>query len=814
MTGVEKLHVDPVCGMTVNEETAAGRWSYNGKDYYFCNIACLKRFQNDPDRFLVAHTREPIRDSALPDLVIQNLPPGRTEIAAIPIAGMSCAGCALTIERALLGLPGVRSATVNFASERAVVEFDPQITGRAEIDRSIVAAGYGVRASIGDESRYAQDVKRARERMIWAWALTVPAMLLMVLHLIGAVHMPERVMVVIELVLGAAVLSIPGRDAIRKAIGSVRQGSASMDVLIVIGTAAALGSGIAVLAGMGVENFGRVAGMLMAVFLTGRYLETSAKGRVSEAVARLIALGARTARVVVDGEEKEVPVSRLQPGDLIVVLPGEKIPADGRIVEGQTSVDESMVTGESLPVEKRPGDEVVGATVNLTGLLKVQVMRTGKDTFLAQVIRLVEQAQSRKIPIQAFVDRVTAWFVPAVLLLALATGIGWFLLQPVFRPMLLWAYQFLPWVNPELAPVSQALYAGLAVLVVACPCALGLATPTALMVGLGIGAGRGILFRSGEAIQTLQSVKAVILDKTGTITQGRPEVTNVILAPDVRREQLLMAGGAVGQGSKHPIAVAVVVAARAAGIELPPVSETVELPGLGIRGVLNGVEVVMGRPELLSQSGIDVSGLVPVGLGVQAQTVVYVAEGRRLLGALLVADEIKDDSRTAIATLNAMGVVPVMLTGDSPETAAVVAAKVGIERFHAGLLPADKLRMVDELREEFGRVAMVGDGINDAPALRSADVGIAIGTGTDVAIEAADVTLVRGSLMGVVAALRLSRATLAKIRQNLFWAVFYNLLAVPLAMLGLVHPLMAEMAMALSSVNVVANSLRLRRVRI
>ncbi|MEO0073740.1 MAG: heavy metal translocating P-type ATPase, partial [candidate division WOR-3 bacterium] len=414
----------------------------------------------------------------------------------------------------------------------------------------------------------------------------------------------------------------------------------------------------------------------------------------------------------------------------------------------------------------------------------------------------------------AFADRVTAWFVPAVVILALITATGWFFLQPVIRPMLLWAHQFLPWVNPWLAPASQAMYAGLAVLVVACPCALGLATPTALMVGLGVGARRGILFRSGEAIQTLHDVRAVIMDKTGTITYGQPKVTNLIPVSGVKEDQLLLTAGAVGQSSRHPIAVAIVAAAEAIGAELPPVSATIELPGLGITGTVNGAEVVLGRIELLKEHGAEISGLGGIELPGRMQSWVYVAEGGKLLGAISVTDAVKDDSKAAIARLKAMGVTPIILTGDTAEVAAAVAEEVSVERVYAGLLPDDKLHIVNGLKVEFGRVAMVGDGINDAPALRAADVGIAIGTGADVAKEVADVTLVRGSLMDVVVALRLSRATFAKIRQNLFWAVFYNLLTVPLAMFGLVHPLMAEIAMALSSVNVVTNSLRLRRAHL
>lgn len=812
---MKRLHTDPVCGMTVDEENAAGSWSYEDKDYYFCNAGCLKRFQDNPAQFTAASARDSVTEIPLPESTGHGSGSDTTtEMVTVSVSGMSCAGCATAIERALNRLPGVKIAQVNFASEEAVVQFDPRITPARELKRAIVSAGYDVREEREDETAViAVELKGAMTRMLVAWLLVVPAMVLMALHLFHLLHLPVRLMTLIEFLLGAAVLVIPGWQTLKAAFASISKRAATMDVLISLGTIAALVSSILVLFGMPVENLGRIAGMLMAIYLTGRHLEARAKGSAASAVRQLLSLGTRTARLVLEERETEVPVSRLKPGDIMLIKPGEKIPTDGVILEGTTEIDESMATGEPLPVEKKTGDEVIGATINITGLIRVAARRVGKDTFLAQVVRLVEQAQLQKIPVQALADRITARFVPVILILALVTGLVWYVFAPAFKPLLLRAYILLPWVNPELPRLSLAFFVSIAVLVIACPCALGLATPTALMVGLGVGARHGILFRSGEAIQALQDVKAVILDKTGTITRGRPKVTDIVPASSVKRERLLWAAATLGQGSNHPIAVAVVAAARAAAVELSPVKEVVDFPGLGIKGRVNGTKVVMGKAELLGQDGIDVSGLANA-LTPRAQTVVYVAEDCRLLGAVVVADAIKDDSRVAITGLKAMGIVPIMLTGDSPEAAAGVAARVGIERVYAGLLPADKLRVVDELRGEFRAVAMVGDGINDAPALRSADVGIAIGTGTDVAIEAADVTLVRGSLMGIVAALRLSRATLAKIRQNLFWAVFYNLLTVPMAMLGFVHPLMAEIAMALSSLNVVTNSLRLRRVPI
>ncbi|MEO0079526.1 MAG: heavy metal translocating P-type ATPase [candidate division WOR-3 bacterium] len=808
--------IDPVCGMTVVEGSEAGRWDYKGKTYYFCNVNCLKRFQENPERFLAAPGEKEMADSPQSEPIPQKPQLGRTETVTISVGGMSCASCVVSIEKALNRLPGVKSAVVNFASEKAIVEFDPKVTPKEELERAITAVGYEVRHEPAEEVGVDSELRLARRRMVWAWILVVPAMILMALPLAGLVHPSMKLMTLVELALGAAVLFGPGWNTLRAAQGSIKAGSATMDVLIVLGTIAALVSGIAVLAGLEVENLGRVAGMLLAIYLTGRFLEARAKGRASQAIRKLVALGARTARVLVDGGEREVPVAQLKPGDIMIIRPGEKVPTDGRIVEGQTSIDESMATGEAMPVERRVGDEVIGGTVNQTGLIRVEATRVGPDTFLSQVIRLVEQAQSSKVPIQAFADRVTARFVPAVLVLALLTAAAWLFLAPALRPMLFWAHTLLPWVNPELSRVSLAFFAGVAVLVIACPCALGLATPTALMVGSGVGAEKGILFRSGAALQTLKDVRAIIFDKTGTITRGRPEVTEIFPVAGVEPDEVLQTAAALEFASEHPLGRAILESALARGIRHEPPSEVRAVPGKGVIGKVNGQSAVVGQAELLKDNGVDVAPLAPAANELQkrARTILFVALDNRLLGLVGVADAVKEESRQTVADLKAMGITPVMVTGDNRRTGEAVAREVGIDRVVAEVLPGDKQRVVAELQKEFGVVAMVGDGINDAPALKAADVGIAIGTGTDIAIEASDVTLVRGELSGVVSAVRLARATFAKIRQNLFWAVFYNLLAIPLAMLGLLHPVIAEAAMGLSSVNVVANSLRLRRVRI
>jgi Cu+-exporting ATPase len=815
------VHVDPVCKMRVVEGREAGSSDYRGTRYYFCNLSCKTRFDKEPERFLPTRSAVGGRGSAvsgdeaaIPEPVLLDQPVlGRTETATLSVGGMSCASCALSIEKALARLPGVRSATVNFASEKAIVEYAPGVSPMAELERAVHAAGYDVRPAERGEEAADSEGRAARRRLVLAWALVLPVMALMGLHMAG-VHLHR--MVWYEVGLGAAVVFGPGFRTLRMAFGSVRSGAASMDVLIALGTLAALGSGAAVLAGVPVASFAGIAGMIMAFHLTGRYIEARAKGRASEAIRRLVALGVKTARVERDGAEQEIPVGRLELGDVMVVRPGEKFPTDGRVTEGETSVDESMATGEPLPVRRRPGDEVIGATVNQQGLVRVTVIRVGRDTFLSQVIALVEQAQGTKIPIQQFADRVTARFVPVVLVVAVATFLGWLLFADRLRPALEWAAAFLPWVNPALPALSLAFYAGIAVLVIACPCALGLATPTALMVGSGMGAERGILFRSGEAIQTLKDVRAIVFDKTGTITRGRPEVTDIVPADGVGRDELLAAAASLEQGSEHPLALAVVESARAAGLALDRPEGFEAVPGRGARGTVRGRRVVIGRAALLADEGVAAAAPADAvaALRGRARTVLHVAAGGRFLGVLGVADAVKDDSARAIAELRELGIVPVMLTGDSAETAAAVGREVGIDEVVARVLPAEKQAKVVELQRRYGTVAMVGDGINDAPALKAANVGIAIGTGTDIAIEASDVTLVRGSLTGVATAVRLSRATFAKIRQNLFWAFFYNVVAVPLAVFGVLHPLIAEVAMAASSINVVTNSIRLRRRRV
>jgi Cu+-exporting ATPase len=557
----------------------------------------------------------------------------------------------------------------------------------------------------------------------------------------------------------------------------------------------------------------------MAFHLTGRYVEESAKGRASQAIRKLLELGAKTAFIERDGIEIEVPIEEVQVNDIMIVRPGEKIPTDGVIVYGESAVDESMATGESMPVNKHPGDEVIGATVNQEGLLKVEATRIGKDTFLSQVIKLVDECQGSKVPIQEFADKVTGVFVPIVIAIAALTVLAWVLLPGLMRTFVN-AGTFLPWVNPDLGVLTLAIISMVSVLVIACPCALGLATPTALMVGSGKGAENGILIRSGEAIQTFKDVHIVIFDKTGTITKGKPELTDLVgygqWNGDGGQDELLRLAGSVEKGSEHPLGRAIVERAEIKGLRLFEPKNFKALRGKGVSAVVGSQRVLVGSRRLMRENGIDPSPLEDdmVRLENEAKTAMLVSADNRLAGVVAVADTLKDDSANAINALHQMDIKTAMITGDNQRTAEAIAKEVGIDYVLAEVLPDGKVEEVQKLQQEFGLVAFVGDGINDAPALTQANVGIAIGTGTDIAIEASDVTLVRGELTGVVEAITLSRETFKKIKQNLFWAFFYNVVMIPLAVIGWMHPVLAEIAMATSSITVVGNANRLRKLDI
>ena len=709
----------------------------------------------------------------------------------LQVGGMTCTACAARVEKKLNRLPGV-TATVNFATETARVEF-PSTMEVDELIRTVEATGYTATIPQPEREQAEEPEQGLRARLVANLLLTAPVMLL---TMVPAWQFPYWQWLV--LLLATPVATWGAWPFHRAALRNLRHRTATMDTLVSLGIVVAYGwSGYAmVFGGAGdpqlqmsfslladrgdaTEHIYLEVAAALTTFLTlGRFLEQRARRRAGSALRALLDLGAKDVAVLRDGREHRVPVAELRPGDEFVVRPGEKIATDGVVVDGTSAVDVSMVTGESVPAEVGPGDPVIGATVNVSGRLQVRATRVGADTQLAQMARLVAEAQSGKAPVQRLADRVSAVFVPAVLVIALATLVGWLLAGAGTNP---------------------------AVLIIACPCALGLATPTALLVGTGRGAQRGILIRGPEVLESTRRVDTVVLDKTGTVTTGKLSLVEVLPATGVDRDELLRYAAAVEHASEHPIARAVVAAGPA---DPPPVTGFENLPGLGAKGTVDGREVLVGRPRLLTSQGIEVPTV-----DAAARTPVAVAVDGRYLGTLLVADTVKPTSAAAVARLKQLGLRPVLLTGDTTATAQAVAAEVGIDEVIAEVLPQDKADVVRRLRDEGRVVAMIGDGVNDAPALATADLGLAIGTGADVAIEASDLTLVRGDLLAAAEAIELSRATLRTIKTNLFWAFAYNTAAIPLAVAGLVTPVLAALAMAVSSVAVVTNSLRLFRFR-
>lgn len=734
----------------------------------------------------------------------------------LKISGMTCAGCVRRVEVALGKVPGVVSANVNLLAEDALVEYDPARVTCSTLVETIRALGF----EAGERSRASfaeapDDAERQRvaawRRVVLAWVLSAPGMLLMWLPvdpMSGGGHRGW-----IATILAFPVLALAGSRTFAMAWRSTRHGSPSMDALIALGAGSAFLTGPLSLAGLPVADFTCVAAMIVAFHLTGRYLEARARGRATHAIRRLMELGARTARVERDGRTFEIPIQEVAVGDVMAIRPGEKIPTDGVIVSGRSAVDESMATGEPLPVEKQPDDTVLGATINGFGVLRVRATRVGEDTFLAQVVRMVAEAQSGKVPIQAFADRVTSVFVPVVVAVSLLTFAVWMMAPDGMRACAGYVRPFLPWIPlPSSATASQALFAALAVLVIACPCAMGLATPTALMVGTGLAASRGILVRSGEALQMLRMAKAVCLDKTGTLTVGKPRVTGIAAVGGYSSGEVLAYAASVEACSEHPIAAAIVQAVPE-GDSLPSCTGFAAEPGLGVSGEVAGVFVLAGNRRFLEMRGVDTSPLCAAAAGFEAdgKTVVLVARDGIAAGVVAVSDALKPESAGAVRALRARGLHVVMLTGDHEAAARAIAREAGIDDVVAGVLPGAKAEAVRTIQRRLGAVAMVGDGINDAAALTQADAGIAIGAGSDIAIESAGIVLVRGNLTELVESFHVADATFRTIRQNLFWAIGYNVVAVPLALLGLLHPLAAEAAMAASSLTVVGNALRLRR---
>ncbi len=739
----------------------------------------------------------------------------------LTVPGMGSDHCAGIIKSSLNRLDSVKDVNTNIGSHRVTVLYDSQQTNTETLRRTVEKAGYDVALveSASDQEKPSQDVEEQYLNQAWKRFLfaAVPTTLIMILMMVEMFINPIPGYLVYVALLGFPVIFFWGGFAThRSAWRSLTNRTANMDVLISMGSLPPYLIGLVGFV-YPMTSFIEMAATIMTFHMLGRYLETRAKGRASQAIKRLIKLGAKTATVIRDGNEIEVPIAELELNDVMLVKPGAKIPTDGEIVDGHSHLDESIATGESVPVEKGPGDSVLGATINKEGLLRIKATKIGADTFLAQVIRLVEEAQGSKVPIQEFADRVTAKFVPGVIAIAVISFIVWLVFGDTLRPVLEWGAGFLPWVDPNLSPLMAAILAAVAVLVIACPCALGLATPTAIMVGSGMGAERGVLIRSGEAIQTLKDIKVVVLDKTGTITAGKPALTDVIPTEAFSEDELLIATAAVEAGSEHPLGQAIVNGAKEKGLTIPTVEEFKSITARGVEGKVNGRLVHVGSRRLLNEQGIDLGNLDASlkTLEVQGKTAMLVAINKRAAGVVAVADTIKVDSKAAIKALHELKIHVVMVTGDNERTAKYVADQVGIDEVLAGVLPEGKVDEIRKLQNQHGdSVAMVGDGINDAPALKQANVGVAIGAGADVAIEAADVTLVKGELTKFVEAIRLSRATFKKIVENLWWAWMYNLAAIPVAALGLLHPMIGVVAMTTSSLSVIGNSILLKRAKL
>ncbi len=705
----------------------------------------------------------------------------------LAITGMTCASCAARIEKRLNKLDGV-TATVNFASEHAAVAYDPDQVRVEDLLGAVEAAGYG--AALPEEVTDEDPARPYRVRLLVAVVLTVP---LVLFAWVGAARPAGWEW--ISLVLATPVVAYAGWPFHRAAVVNARHGVATMDTLVSVGTLAAwTWSTVVLFAGLSTSVYFDTAGAITALILLGRYLEARAKRQSGQAIRALLELGAKEAHVLRDGSEVLVPIEELAVGDRFVVRPGEKVATDGIVVEGSSAIDQSMLTGESVPVEVGPGDTVAGATVNASGRLVVEATRVGSATALAQITRLVADAQAGKAPVQRLADRVSAVFVPVVIGVSLLTLVGWLVIGGV--------------------TTAAAFTAAVAVIVIACPCALGLATPTAIMVGTGRGAQLGIVIKGPEVLEQTRQVTTVVLDKTGTLTEGEMALSAVVPADGVDEEYLLRLVAGVEDASEHPVARAIAAAGRQRFGALPPIEAFTARAGLGVEAVVDGHGVVIGRPSLLADWGVSLSDRLTAEadrLEEAGSTVVGVAWDGEARGLVAVADRVKATSRQAVADLVALGLTPVLLTGDNERTARAVASEVGIDRVVANVLPGDKAAEVARLQESGEVVAMVGDGVNDAPALAQADLGLAIGTGTDVAIEASDITLVAGDLRAVADAIRLSRRTLRTIQGNLVWAFGYNVVAIPLAVAGVVNPIVAAATMAFSSVFVVTNSLRLRR---
>jgi len=733
------------------------------------------------------------------------------------IEGMTCASCARAVERATRRLEGVASANVNLATEKLAITFEPSVLSVSDIKKAVKNAGY---KAVEEDGGKSGDSNEKERRLLWrrfiiSVIVTVPLLYISMGHMAGLPlpgfidpMMNPRAYAITQLILTLPVVAAGYRYYI-VGFKTLLKRSPNMDSLVAIGTGAAMVYGIYAIGRifMGDTDYAmnlyfESAAVILTLITLGKYFETVSKGKTSDAIKKLMGLAPKTATVIKDDKEVEIPVEEVMVGDIIIVRPGERIPVDGIVISGVTSVDESMLTGESIPVEKHEGDIVIGASLNKNGSIRYKATRVGKDTTLAQIIKLVEDAQGSKAPIAKLADIISGYFVPIVMILAVLSGLAWYV------------------IGGESITFSLTIF--ISVLVIACPCALGLATPTAIMVGTGKGAENGVLIKSGEALETAHKVDTVVLDKTGTITEGKPKVTDVIAAGGISGETLVMLAASAEIGSEHPLGEAIVEHAKKMGLDIKDATEFKAIPGHGIEVTIEGRHVLLGNRKLMDDRNISLEELAEASdrLANEGKTPMYAAIDSMAAGIIAVADTVKATSKKAIETLHKMGIKVVMITGDNSRTAQAIARQVGIDRVLSEVLPEDKSNEIKKLQSEGSKVAMVGDGINDAPALAQADIGIAIGSGTDVAMESADIVLMRSDLMDVSKAIQLSRSTIRIIKQNLFWAFAYNTVGIPVAM-GILHifggpllnPMIAGAAMSLSSVSVVSNALRLKRFK-
>ena len=723
----------------------------------------------------------------------------KLQTSTLKISGMHCASCSTILTRALQKVDGVQSAVVNYSTEKGTITYNPQKTTEEDLLQTVQKKGYGAEV-LGEES-YAreeklrqQEIQKLKRKVIISSALSLPALIIS-MFIMGLPYKDYFLWI-----LTTPVQFYIGWPFYQGTWAALKNKSANMDSLIAIGTSAAYFYSLyVILFTSGNHLYFEISAILITLVLLGKYLEAVAKGKTSQAIAKLVKMGAKTAAVIRKGKEIKIPIEQVIVGDMVMVKPGEKVPVDGVVLEGHSSVDESLVTGESIPVEKKKGDAVIGSTINKQGTFQFKATKVGAQTTLARIVKLIEEAQGKKAPIQRFADTVSAYFVPIVIGIASLTFLVWFFLAG--------------------AELEFALIAAVAVLVIACPCALGLATPTSIMVGTGKGALHGILIKGGDVLEAAHKLKFVVFDKTGTLTKGKPEVTDVVASKGITEKKVLEIAASLEKSSEHPLAEAIVQEAKNKKITPKKVTHFQALVGRGVKAKLGSKEYYLGNIKLMKERKIPLASVVAMleKLENEGKTVMILAEKKGVLGLIAVADEIKEDSPEAVAVLKSMGIIPYMITGDNKRTAQAIAKKVGIEKFFAEVLPDEKVAYVKELQKK-GKTAMVGDGINDAPALAQADIGIAMGSGTDVAMETGNIVLMKNSLLDVPRAIKLSKMTMGKIKQNFFWALIYNILGIPIAagvlypFTGwLLNPVIAGGAMALSSVSVVTNSLLLRR---